>query len=69
MKPEKTEASMVMLHFLKWLQVDKPKVGVDVLACAGGGLEGEFIKNCNTFYSYPLLTKPKPLKFLQRSFF
>ncbi|HEX9600248.1 MAG TPA: hypothetical protein VF985_02040, partial [Mariniflexile sp.] len=62
----RTGAPLVLLHFLKWLQEYKPKVTVDVMALSGGPLETDFKKNCNTYYNYTELIKPKPLTLWQR---
>jgi glycosyltransferase involved in cell wall biosynthesis len=62
----RTGAPMVLLYFLKWLQVNKPEVVVDVLALTGGDLEEEFKNVCHAYFNYQELTQSKPLLFLQR---
>jgi glycosyltransferase involved in cell wall biosynthesis len=64
----RTGAPMVLLHFLKWIQANKPEVIVDVLALKGGDLEEEFSSSCKSYYPYYSIIKPKELSFFQKVF-
>src|SRR5690606_1287862 len=62
----RTGAPIVLLHFLKWLQLYKPEVQVDLLVLRGGNLENEFKKVCVNYFDIEVLTKPKQLTRIQR---
>jgi len=61
----RTGAPMVLLHFLKWLKVNKPEVVVDVLALEGGAMESDFKSNCNRYFNFNELIMSKPLTIWQ----
>jgi glycosyltransferase involved in cell wall biosynthesis len=62
----RTGAPLVMLHFLKWLKVNKPEIMVDVLALKGGALESDFKVNCNEYYNYQYFIKPNKISLFNR---
>ena len=62
----RTGAPMVLLHFLKWVKINKPEIIVDILAINTGNLEEEFKNSCMHYYPYHILTKPKKITIFQR---
>src|SRR5690606_9870652 len=62
----RTGAPMVLLHFLKWVQLYQPEVQVDLLVLRGGNLENEFKKVCVNYFDVEVLTKPQQLNIKQR---
>lgn len=64
----RTGAPMVLLHFMKWLRVNKDNIQVDLLALNGGALENEFKSVCHNYYNLYEVTKPKKLNLWHRIF-
>lgn len=65
----RTGAPMVMLHFLKWIQANKPGVMVDVLDLNKGALATDFKNVCYNYYDYKQWTRLKKIGHLKHLLF
>jgi glycosyltransferase involved in cell wall biosynthesis len=62
----RTGAPMVLLHFLKWLQLNQPEIQTELLVLRGGNLEGDFKKVVRSYFDYEIKTKPRSLNRKER---
>lgn len=60
---------MVLLHFLKWLQLNQPYIQADLLVLSGGNLEIDFKKVVRYYFDYEVKTKPRSLNRKERILF
>jgi glycosyltransferase involved in cell wall biosynthesis len=65
----RTGAPMVLLHFLKWLQLNQPDIQADLLVLSGGSLESDFKKVVRCYFDYEVKTKPRSLNRKERILF
>lgn len=65
----RTGAPMVLLHFLKWLQLNQPDIQADLLVLSGGNLESDFKKVVRYYFDYEVKTKPRSLNRKERILF
>jgi glycosyltransferase involved in cell wall biosynthesis len=62
----RTGAPIVLLHFLKWMQINKPEIQLDFLTLRGGSLDNEFKNVVTNFYDYYQITKYQGLSLILR---
>lgn len=62
----RTGAPMVLLHFLKWMQLNQPETQADLLVLRGGNLERDFKKAACNYFDYEIKTKPRILNRKER---
>jgi glycosyltransferase involved in cell wall biosynthesis len=62
----RTGAPMVLLHFLKWLQLNQPEIQADLLVLRGGSLESDFKKAVCNYFNYEIKTKLRSLNRKER---
>lgn len=62
----RTGAPMVLLHFLKWLQLYQPEIQADLLVLRGGNLESDFKKAACNYFNYEIKTKLRSLNRKER---
>lgn len=65
----RTGAPMVLLHFLKWLQLNQLDIQADLLVLSGGNLESDFKKAVRYYFDYEVKTKPRSLNRKERILF
>lgn len=62
----RTGGPIVLLHFLKWLQINRPEINVDLLALRGGNLDNEFKNVVTNYFDYEQITMNQELSLLRR---